>query len=64
MDYRAAGAVADCFQNGWYVQGEQTPNGLPQQHTGTIDQLNALIASHLTTIMSPDNDHRHHHGSN
>jgi hypothetical protein len=52
---------------GWYVQGEQQPNGLPQQHTGSIDQLNAVIASQLTTIMSPDHDfyhhhHHHHHG--
>jgi hypothetical protein len=47
--------------NGVYIQGEQTPNGLPASHTGTIDQLNAVIAGQLSAIMSPDNDYHHHH---
>jgi hypothetical protein len=56
----AAGGVSFPMY-GWYVQGEQTPNGLPGSHTGNIDQLNAAIASQLTDIMSPGHDHFHHH---
>jgi len=38
---------------GWYFQGEQQPNGLPQTQIGNIDQLNAIIAQQLSNLTQP-----------
>lgn len=49
----AAGGVSFPLY-GWYFQGEQPPNGLPQTQIGNIDQLNAIIAQQLSNLVQPE----------
>jgi hypothetical protein len=42
---------------GWYFNGEPSPNGLPPNYAGNIDQLNAVIADQLSHLTSPGGGH-------